>query len=79
MSPDRSAARGRSQSLSLEGLANRVAVSYLQTAPGQSGGRPALTDWAESRSALACTAFMSASLHWPRLRKSRQRHCGMPY
>ena len=24
-----------------------MAVSYLQTAPGQSGGRPALTDWAE--------------------------------
>ena len=35
------------QSLSLDDLANRVAVSYLQTAPGQSGGRPALTDWAE--------------------------------
>ena len=37
----------RRQSLSLERLTNRVAVSYLQTAPGQSGGRPALTDWAE--------------------------------
>ena len=38
---------GRLESHTLEGLANRVAVSYWQTAPGQSGGRPALTDWAE--------------------------------
>lgn len=35
------------QEFSLEGLANRVAVSYLQRAAGQSGGRPAQTDWRE--------------------------------
>lgn len=39
--------------ISLEGMANRVAVSYLQSDPELTGGQPVFTDWAENPVSIA--------------------------
>ena len=41
------------ETLSLEGMANRVAVSYLQSDPEQAGVQPVFTDWAENPVSIA--------------------------